>query len=189
MSEIQYREQIKQTFISHLSDIRNKHSWKTHFDIKFSWDDIIRLLDTHPEKLLKWKEDKQKVEIERFHLRPSAPPIAHDVVSVLNDIFVPKAPLPELYRPHISNIVFVGFGVGSGSYPNHKDSMDVFLIQMLGSVNITIDEKDFFHMKQGDAVWIPRGTYHQIHTMGSRVTFSFGVETGRSPECDPATYV
>ena len=63
MSEIQYREQIEKTFLSHLSDIRAKQTWKTHFDIEFSWDRMMHLLDTHPTKHLKWKEDKQKVEI------------------------------------------------------------------------------------------------------------------------------
>ena len=189
MSEIQYREQIEKVFLSHLSDIRAKQSWKTHFDIEFSWDEMMRLLDTHPKKLLKWKEDKQKVEIEEFQRRPSAPVIAKDAVSVLHDIFIPNAPLPKQYNSKITNIVFVGFGVGSGSYPNHKDSMDVFLVQMLGEIDITISETNTHTMKQGDAVWIPRGTYHQIRTKGSRVTFSFGVETGRAPVCDPATYV
>lgn len=189
MSEIQYREQIEKTFLSHLSDIRAKQTWKTHFDIEFSWDRMMHLLDTHPTKHLKWKEDKQKVEIEKVHRRPSAPIIAKDTVSALHDIFIPNAPLPKQYNSQITNIAFVGFGVGSGSYPNHKDTMDVFLIQMLGEIDITISETDTHTMKQGDAVWIPRGTYHQIHTKGSRVTFSFGVETGRAPVCDPATYV
>lgn len=189
MSEIQYREQIEKTFLSHLSDIRAKQTWKTHFDIEFSWDRMMHLLDTHPTKHLKWKEDKQKVEIEKVHRRPSAPVISKDMVSVMHDIFIPNAPLPKQYNSQITNIAFVGFGVGSGSYPNHKDTMDVFLIQMLGEIDITISETDTHTMKQGDAVWIPRGTYHQIHTKGSRVTFSFGVETGRASVCDPATYV
>jgi len=109
MSEIQYREQIEKDFLSHLSDIRAKQSWKTHFDIEFSWDEMMRLLDTHPKKLLKWKEDKQKVEIEEFQRRPSAPVIAKDAVSVLHDIFIPNAPLPKQYNSKITNIVFVGF--------------------------------------------------------------------------------
>ena len=81
----------------------------------------MHLLDTHPTKHLKWKEDKQKVEIDKVHRRPSAPIIAKDTVSALHDIFIPNAPLPKQYNSQITNIAFVGFGVGSGSYPNHKD--------------------------------------------------------------------
>src|SRR5210317_1631834 len=160
-------------FEDHIEDIRNKRHWWTKVDTSgYSWNDIMPLVDTHPEEHYDWNREKQRLGLNRFHARGSAPQFAKDTFSELNDFFVSKAPTKEKYEkgaPQITNIAFCGFGQYSGSYPRHKDSMDVFLIQVISECQITIgyneeprnaDETRL--MRPGDAVWIPRGTWHQL---------------------------
>jgi hypothetical protein len=185
-------------FEDHIEDIRNKRHWWTKIDTKgYSWNDIIPLVDSHPENLYDWNRDKQRLGLNSFHQRPSAPQFAKDVVNEMEEVFVSNAPRKEKYEkgpPHITNIAFCGFGQFSGSYPRHKDSMDVFLLQVVSECKITIgyteeprnaDETRL--MRPGDAVWIPRGTWHQLEPKTSRVTFSFGFES--DPDCDPSTFI
>jgi mannose-6-phosphate isomerase-like protein (cupin superfamily) len=185
-------------FEDHIEDIRNKRHWWTKIDTKgYSWNDIIPLVDSHPEKLYDWNREKQRLGLNSFHQRPSAPQFAKDVVNEMEEVFVSNAPRKEKYEkgpPHITNIAFCGFGQFSGSYPRHKDSMDVFLLQVVSECKITIgyteeprnaDETRL--MRPGDAVWIPRGTWHQLEPKTSRVTFSFGFES--DPDCDPSTFI
>ena len=40
---------------------------------------------------------------------------------------------------HITNIAFTGFGQESDSYPWHKDSMDVFLVQVIGTIGLKVE--------------------------------------------------
>ena len=182
----------------HIEDIRAKRHWWTTVDTKeYSWNDIMGLIDTHPSELYDWNREKQRLGMNSFHRRPSAPKFAKDVFEELENFIIPKAPKKEEYEkgaPQITNIAFCGFGQYSGSYPRHKDSMDVFLIQVINDCKITIgyDEKptakdEIRVMQPGDAVWIPRGTWHQLTPVASRVTFSFGFES--DPDCDPSTFI
>ena len=182
----------------HIEDIRAKRHWWTTVDTKeYSWNDIMGLIDTHPSELYDWNREKQRLGMNSFHRRPSAPKFAKDVFEELENFIIPKTPKKEEYEkgaPQITNIAFCGFGQYSGSYPRHKDSMDVFLIQVINDCKITIgyDEKptakdEIRVMQPGDAVWIPRGTWHQLEPRTSRVTFSFGFES--DPDCDPSTFI
>jgi mannose-6-phosphate isomerase-like protein (cupin superfamily) len=197
LSEIQHWKQVD--FQSHITDIRNKKHWWTDINFDYDWGRHMRLVDTHPEKMYDWNRDKQRLGLNSFHRRPSSPQFAKDIFADMEDFFVSKAPTKnnDEYTkgpPQITNIAFCGFGRYTGSYPRHKDSMDVFLIQVLGDTPIRIgyteerteaDEDKI--MKPGDAVWIPRGTWHQLTPVASRVTFSFGFES--DPDCDPSTFI
>jgi len=185
-------------FEAHIEDIRNKRHWWTKIDTEgYDWNQIIPLIDTHPDNLYDWNRDKQRLGLNQFHRRPSAPKFAQEVYDDLENFFLPKAPKKEKYEkgaPHITNIAFCGFGQYSGSYPRHADSMDVFLIQVINECKITIgyNEEPSEHdeiriMKPGDAVWIPRKTWHKLEPTVSRVTFSFGFES--DPDCDPSTFI
>ena len=74
----------------------------------------------------------------------------------------------------ITNIAFIGFGKHK-SFPLHKDSMDVLLLQVKGRIKLKV-EKINKVMVPGDVVYIPRGTDHEILPLQSRVTYSFGIE-------------
>jgi mannose-6-phosphate isomerase-like protein (cupin superfamily) len=184
-------------FKDHLEDIRAKKHWWTKVDFNYGWKNIMDLVDTHPQELYDWNREKQRLGLNSFHRRPSAPQFAKDVVKEMEEVFVDNAPRKEKYEkgaPQITNIAFCGFGQFSGSYPRHKDSMDVFLVQVINECKITIgyteepsNDDEIVIMKPGDAVWIPRGTWHQLEPKVSRVTFSFGFES--DPDCDPALWI
>jgi len=198
MSEIQHWKQID--FQLHTDEIRNKKHWWTNVDTEgYNWERLMKLVDTHPDELYDWNREKQRLGMNRFHCRDSAPQFAKDIHKDLVDFLIPKAPKkkPHEYKkgpPHVTNIAFVGFGQYSGSYPRHKDSMDVFLVQVINNCKITIgydekptDKDEVRVMTPGDAVWIPRGTWHKLEPKVSRCTFSFGFES--DPDCDPAFFV
>lgn len=185
-------------FEDHIEDIRNKRHWWTKADTQsYDWNKMMTLVDTHPPELYAWNRDKQRLSLNSCHLRPSAPRFAKDIQQEIHDFFVLSAPKKLEYEksaPHVTNIAFVGFGQNSDSYPRHADKMDVFLVQVISEVKITIgyteepsNRDDVRMMKPGDAVWIPRGTWHQLEPKTARVTFSFGFESDL--DCDPADFI
>lgn len=98
----------------------------------------------------------------------------------------------------ISLICFQSFGAGTENYAVHKDKMDVIILQRLGNIEFSflkteddisspinikpeVAEKNDYELvklilKPGDMVYIPRGTYHYIKPLESRMTYSFGIE-------------
>lgn len=149
--------------------------------ITWNWDDHLHMMDTHPDEHIDANSKKFRIGLNNFHSRPSAPEFAKHVVEEMSETFSLHGDLRK-----ITNIAFTGFGKESDSYPWHKDSMDVFLMQVIGTVGLKVEglfdeEVDF---KPGDYVWIPRGTHHQVFPRRSRVSFSFGVEG----DPDPSTY-
>ena len=146
----------------------------------YDWNCHMDLLNSHPKDITDSNSSKFRIGLNRFHNRPSAPKFASTIVEEMNDVFAVHAD-----RKGITNIAFTGFGQESDSYPWHKDSMDVFLVQVISTIGLRVegynnDEEFDFH--PGQYVWLPRGTHHQIFPRISRVTFSFGVEG----EPDPA---
>ena len=146
----------------------------------YTWNEHMRLVDSHPESQTRAKNDKFKIELNSFHNRPSAPKFAKEIEAEMQDTF-------SLHGNKITNICFSGFGCESGSYPWHKDQMDVFLVQIIGDIQFRLEgfnNEEPIWFTPGDYVWIPRGTHHQIIPSKSRVTFSFGVEG----DPDPSVY-
>ena len=184
-------------FEEHREEIRNKQVWWSEISFQWDWNGMMNLIDTHPEKLYDWNREKNRLGCNSFHLRPSAPAFAKELVEEMREFFVDPAPKKFEYvkgEPQITNIAFCGFGQSSGSYPRHKDNMDVFLVQVIGECKITIGENEeprnadqTVVMKPGDCVWIPRGTWHQLEPSVSRVTFSFGFES--DPDTDPKNFI
>jgi len=152
-----------------------KHFWGSMLLNDFSWKELIYLLDTHPENLYDRNHDKFRISLNSFHQRPSAPKFAKQIVAEMETIF---------YKNNITNIAFIGVGRNTQSYPLHRDGMDVFLLQVLGEVDITV-ASDKTCLTPGRYVYIPRGTEHHISPKQSRCTFSFGVEGNP----DPSLYV
>jgi mannose-6-phosphate isomerase-like protein (cupin superfamily) len=142
----------------------------------YDWNKHMNLLDTHPKELVDTNSKKFRIGLNSFHTRPSAPQFARDIEQEMQDVFA-------LHGNKITNIAFTGFGPESDSYPRHKDSMDVFLVQVIGEIKICVEglHDEPVPFKPGDYYWIPRGTYHQIFPIVSRVSFSFGVEGDPDP--------
>lgn len=164
---------------------REKVRSKTPFfgkidDIPWKWEDALKFLDSHPEDEIDYHAEKCRFFLTGSQRRRSAPKFAKLIHAEMKEFF---------YKNKCSNIIFFGFGPQNLSYPWHTDKMDVFLVQVVGDVQIRVEntewENELRDFKVGDCVFIPRGTHHEIVTGKSRVTFSFGVE--KQP--DPSTYI
>jgi len=152
---------------------------KLPFEISdvYDWNQHINLLNTHPEKLIDSNTNKFRIGLNSFHERPSAPDFARVVEQEMQDVFAG-------FGQKITNIAFTGLGKNSDSYPWHADTMDVFLVQVLSSVEMRVEghnNNEPFWFNPGDYVWLPRGTHHQVIPRDSRVSFSFGVEGDPDP--------
>lgn len=166
-------------FEEHVDDIAEKRPFHGTFPqeiIAYDWSIHMDILDTHHERDLDTNSTKMRIGLNNYHRRPSAPEFAKTIEAHMQETFA-------LHGNKITNIAFTGFGPHSDSYPRHKDSMDVFLVQVLGEIKIQIDglHDEPVPFKPGDYYWIPRGTYHQIFPITSRVSFSYGVEGDPDP--------
>lgn len=166
-------------FEGHDEQIANKQPFmgKLDIEIDYTWDQHIDMIDTHPREKVDQRSEKMRIGLNAFHARPSAPKFAHDIIAQMQDYFMVEP-------ARVTNIAFAGFGRDSGSYPWHKDSMDVFLVQVKNSIQLRVEginnDKPMW-FRPGDYVWLPRGTHHQVLPHDSRITFSFGIETKSDP--------
>lgn len=182
LSKVQYRFKImfdifegKEDFIAE----KKPFFGKLPINVKefYNWDQHMNLLNTHPDNLIDSNSEKFRIGLNSFHSRPSSPQFARDIEQEMQEVF-------SLHGNKITNIAFTGIGKNSDSYPWHKDTMDVFLVQVLSSVEMRVENhnnNDPFWFNPGDYVWLPRGTHHQVIPHDSRVSFSFGVEGSPDP--------
>lgn len=76
-------------------------------------------------------------------------------------------------REGVTNMhTYLSFGA-SKSFGNHADSMDVLIVQAVGSVSYVINDIELFDLNPGDAIWIPNGIFHNPIIREPRVTLSF----------------
>lgn len=150
------------------SAIQNNRVFETSIDpelINQNWTTIVNMIDSHPKDLIKFEWKKNRTELQELHRRATVKPIVKEIISLLQNTCPDK---------QITNIAFIGFGKHK-SFPSHKDSMDVLLLQVKGRIKLKV-EKINKVMVPGDVVYIPRGTDHEILPLQSRVTYSFGIE-------------
>ena len=174
-------------------------------DIDYDWYKFAKLVATHPHPKTKWTDDKKRVELSYADTRPSLPTFAHDIVNNLGATFPENTP---------TLVAFAGFTSDHQSISIHRDIMDVFYVQVVGEVRWEIwepsaawfkglekdveGEASLFNIQPdqgtkiweknlspGDAVWVPRGVWHQVIPFGPRIGFSFGLEG----QPDPSTYI
>jgi len=149
------------------------------FDMEstYDWNEFMKMMDSHPNDLYDRNSDKMRIGLNSFHSRGSAPDFAKSIYEEMQDVF-------SLHENKITNIAFSGFGRESGSYPWHKDGMDVFLVQVISTVGLKVEginDEEPFDFEPGMYVYLPRGTHHQVFPRESRVSFSFGVEGDPDP--------
>lgn len=150
------------------SAIQNNRVFETSIDpelINQNWTTIVNMIDSHPKDLIKFEWKKNRTELQELHRKATVKPIVKEIISLLQNTCPDK---------QITNIAFIGFGKHK-SFPSHKDSMDVLLLQVKGRIKLKV-EKINKVMVPGDVVYIPRGTDHEILPLQSRVTYSFGIE-------------
>lgn len=175
------------------------------YDWNLSWDYMMEYLDSHPElqkregkedkKLVTYEKNKKRFMLLAMEQRPSTPLMARNFINQMKETF---------HKNPITLHSFMGLGRGNTSFEIHRDGMDVLYVQTIGETIFSIwkskeelpmeerivDEKDaerifIKRFKPGDAIWIPRQTFHYPEPVGSRVGFSFGVED----EPDPSEYI
>lgn len=179
--------------------IRAKGHYQWRFgdrELELDWNSMINLFDNHPMDKIGGNVDKMNYTLLQFEKRPSIPKQLEDMVKQLREKF---------YKNTVSLICFGSFGKTAKSFNIHRDTMDVIYMQGLGEVDFSIwdankpdlpsnldhggreDVTQRFkkRFKKYDICWIPRGTYHLIQPIGTRVGFSFGIE-GKP---DPSTYI
>ena len=172
----------------------------------FNWIDFIQLIDSCPtdipkgaEQLKFYQHDKQSIELRRLEKRNSAPQFCKQVIAELKKVFT---------KNQITCIAFSCFTKEGKSFSIHKDKMDVYYLQVLGTVRFELWEQTndslgpvlsasgltnaeidanfrrFFYrdMMPGDFIWVPRGTFHKVIPYESRVGMSFGVEGNPNPK-------
>ena len=159
----------------------------------FGWYEFNRLLYNNPKELTVWNDQNKRVQLQQLENRSSSPAFSKKIHSNLKSIF---------YENYVSLIAFAGFDNDHKSFKVHRDLMDVLYVQVLGSIEWSIWDSSTQHdeflpesgigkqvwkqtMIPGDAIWIPRGTFHHVHPLSGRVGFSYGIE--KLP--DPASYI
>ena len=185
-----------------LDAVRNRKFYRVDHpnpeEIDLTWETAIGFLDSHPPKHLTLKQDKISFIMTCLELRGSTPLFVKKIIDEL------KATFPQ---NRVTAHFFGGLTSESKSFRIHRDSMDVFYMQILGDIewsvweandpkyynedsgkNITPDQAKKLFTERftcGKMIWIPRGTYHLVEPYNSRIGVSFGIEG----EIDPSTYV
>lgn len=117
---------------------------KLPIEMTYDWNQYMSMLDTHPKEACDTNTSKMRIGLNSFHTRPSAPEFAKQIEAEMQDTFA-------LHGNKITNIAFSGFGYASDSYPWHKDSMDVFLVQVISTLQLKVEgvnNNEFFDFRQ-----------------------------------------
>ena len=69
--------------------------------------------------------------------------------------------------------IYLSFAKGSSTFGRHCDTMDVIIVQSIGSMSYTFDDESEVTMNPGDSLFIPKGVYHNPIVFEPRVTLSF----------------
>ena len=70
---------------------------------------------------------------------------------------------------------YISFGNDSMTFGDHKDEVDVLLVQAKGNTSYICDGVTY-NLNPGDSLLIPKGFYHNPIISGPRVTLSFSWE-------------
>lgn len=184
---------ISEDFLQSVRD-RKVHDFGNIIDVSdYDWYRFVKLIATHPNRNVVFTDPKQRVEIKECVQRPALPRFAKNIILTLNETFYDPGNVTTL-------VILGGFDASHKSFGIHKDVMDVFYVQVLGEINWSIWETDSPNPRieesegkqvwkdkftPGRAIWIPRGTFHNIEPLSARVGFSFAIE--KHP--DPSTYI
>ena len=181
------------TWISKRFDktIREKGHYQWRFgdrNLELDWNLMVNLFDNHPMNKVGGNVTKMNYTLLQFERRPSAPKQLLNMVEQLKKKF---------HKNTISLICFGSFGKTAQIYMQGLGEVDLSIWKWIGKDGIRLPDnidhdrdtnvKQVFkkRFKKYDIIWIPRGTYHLIQPVGTRVGFSFGVEG----DPDPSTYI
>ena len=79
--------------------------------------------------------------------------------------------------------IYTSLGRGSPTFGNHKDMEDVLIIQSVGRMVYSIENREYF-LNPGDGILIPSGVYHFPLVLEPRITLSFSWSCDRSEKTE-----
>lgn len=148
-----------------------------------SWDDVIEKISKKcSDMIILWNE---------FEIQPSNTNVSDKRLPCFSSSSNPPTFfLRDDYYPGTIGEVFesvskdcgvkvmhtyVSFGNDSMTFGNHKDDVDVLLVQAKGSISYNCDDISYT-LNPGDSLLIPKGFYHKPMVSGPRITLSFSWE-------------
>lgn len=152
-------------------------------DARLHMGNIVWLAISQPQDKVQKFGDRNTVHLLSIEGRGKAPQFSKDVVRELEEHFKDN---------NISSHLYVGYNDDNKSFSRiHRDKMDVVIVQQYGTIDLSIWTSDLNEdvvgseeatlierrtLQEGDAVYIPSGTYHYIEPHSQRITYSFGIE-------------
>ena len=138
-----------------------------------TWEDVIKKIsngfDTSTIKFLNYKEYVQTDGMSI--VKEYAPSF------VMHNKYFPGS-LQKVYNKvkeseGIDDMhIYTSFGCGSPTFGNHKDTVDVLIVQAVGRMAYGINDKEYL-LNPGDGIVIPCGVYHFPLVIEPRITLSF----------------
>ena len=171
--------------------------------VKYSYIQWLELIETYKidekfngKPIKVYNKEKQAVELRHLEKKNrNVPRFCKDLISMMEKTF-PKN--------KVTAISFGSFGPDAKSFKIHKDKMDVVYLQVLGTVRFSlwkanpgVEKKETFNplfeldlvtkfyekiFGPDELIWIPRGTYHYIEPLETRMAISFGIEGNPNPK-------
>lgn len=128
-----------------------------------TWDDVILQISQE------FKNKTQKLVVNDLNTPPTIVLHGYSFPKTIKDAFFEIHQKEKVNHLHI----YTSFGENSSTFGRHKDSMDVLIVQSIGSVCYSFDNGKIYKLNPGDAIFIPKGVYHNPIVLEPRVTLSF----------------
>lgn len=137
--------------------------------VNVQWDDVLRQIN---EEMIIGAH--KTVARDDFSCRPTIVTQTTNNHGSLKNAFHTIA--ERIEQSAVKMHVYVSFSQGSSTFGRHNDKEDVLIVQAIGSVAYTFDSGDYAILWPGDALFIPKGEYHDPGVVsGPRATLSFSV--------------
>jgi ribosomal protein L16 Arg81 hydroxylase len=127
-----------------------------------SWEDIIQKINNEcaqQSHKLFVNERRESLIVLHNNFYPGSIQSAFDEVS-----FDCKVKILHIYT---------SFSQNAPTFGRHRDNVDVLIVQSFGKVRYKFDDGSIVEMNPGDAIYIPKGVYHNPIVFEPRITLSF----------------
>lgn len=87
--------------------------------------------------------------------------------------------LMDTFNSQVSCHQYTSFSSFSEVFPLHSDHVDVYLVNVIGDTQFTIDDplgKKVYDLTPGEMVYVPAGMMHGAKPLTPRVCLSYGIE-------------
>lgn len=125
-------------------------------------------------KEITWNDMIEKLSYEfdnddpKFLINPYTLP-----TFVCHTDYYPKSFLDAFNEVNYSEMhVYCSLGKQAPTFGNHKDTVDVLIVQAFGKILYKIENKEY-HLDPGDSLFIPAYVYHEPVIIEPRITLSF----------------